>query len=46
MYVRPVKDKVLGIVLPGIEDVAEAWRIVENTYSETGTDIPNKKAHI
>lgn len=26
IYVRPVKDKVLGIVLPGIEDIAEAIR--------------------
>ena len=26
IYVRPVKDKLLGIVLPGIEDVAEAIR--------------------
>lgn len=26
IYVRPVKDKVLGIVLPGIEEVAEAIR--------------------
>lgn len=26
IYVRPEKDKVLGIVLPGIEDVAEAIR--------------------
>lgn len=24
IYVRPVKDKLLGIVLPGIEDIAEA----------------------
>jgi hypothetical protein len=26
IYVRPAKDKVLGIVFPGIEDVAEAIR--------------------
>jgi hypothetical protein len=26
IYVRPVKDKLLGIVLPGIEDVVEAIR--------------------
>jgi len=26
IYVRPVKDKLLGIVLPGIEDIAEAIR--------------------
>lgn len=26
MYVRPVKDKVIGIVLPGIEEVVEAIR--------------------
>lgn len=26
IYVRPVRDKVLGIVLPGIEDIAEAIR--------------------
>jgi hypothetical protein len=26
MYVRPVKDKIIGIVLPGIEDVVEAIR--------------------
>jgi hypothetical protein len=26
IYVRPVKDKLLGTVLPGIEDVAEAIR--------------------
>lgn len=26
IYARPVKDKVLGIVLPGIEDIAEAIR--------------------
>jgi len=26
IYVRPEKDKVLGIVLPGIEDIAEAIR--------------------
>jgi hypothetical protein len=26
IYVRPKKDKILGIVLPGIEDIAEAIR--------------------